>query len=58
MTKKPGIFAKALALLLATGASSPSGTHNVRGYRASGRDGFARICGMTKRQRRKLRIGR
>lgn len=52
---KIGLFA-ALAKMLS--GSSSSGKHNARGYKHSGRDGFAYIASISRRRRRKLRTGR
>ena len=53
---KLGMFFAGLAKMGT--ASTPIGQHQVRGYRTSGREGFAGIAGMSKMARRKLSTGR
>jgi hypothetical protein len=54
--KKRGFLARIAAMMFTT--AEPIGQHQVRGYRTSGREGFAGIAGMSKMARRKLRTGR
>ena len=54
--KQRSFLARIAAMMFATG--EPIEQHQVRGYRTSGRSGFAGIAGMSKMARRKLRTGR
>ena len=59
MKSKNSFLAHMVAMLaMKTAIAGTPMEHGVRGFKTSGRDGFARIAGMSKLNRRKLRTGR
>ena len=59
MNEKKGFFGRIAAMMAVQAATAGTPMeHGIRGFKTSGRDGFARIAGMSKLNRRKLRTGR